>query len=396
MSAGDQVAAALTAHLALAGDGAFLGVALAYVAIRSFTKFSATSSALRKIRDAPSVQVSDLRSLINEETDGEDGGERISKVVVVVQGLVESKSAVKGSWKSLWPAVLVSHDSGDRGVIIQRSQKCIYNEWRGLFGWYTDLRAVVARAWRDQGSSSIRMVPFVLVDGRQQPHSDYVLVDLDGSKHPLPLTTVYHNMQPIQASPYTFLQALLGHEYPVGVVDEEKILPLGKEVTAVGTCFSKNGIFEIKSCRDLPYFLSELTKDQMVIELSFKTKFLLWSGIVVGTVSIGILGYAIVRNWNKWKQWWEYRRAQLQNRAVDGDSSSNNSESEVVEDEEVGDIPDGQLCVICLMRRRRSAFVPCGHMVCCQRCAFSVERDLSPKCPVCRQAIRGSVRIYDS
>lgn len=41
----------------------------------------------------------------------------------------------------------------------------------------------------------------------------------------------------------------------VGVVDEEKILPLGKEVTAVGTCFSKNGIFEIKSCRDLPYFL---------------------------------------------------------------------------------------------------------------------------------------------
>lgn len=127
MSAGDQIAAALTAHLALAGDGAFLGLALAYVAIRSFTKFSATSSALRKIRDAPSVQVSDLRSLINEETDGEDGGERISKVVVVVQGLVESKSAVKGSWKSLWPAVLVSHDSGDRGVIIQRSQKVLFH-----------------------------------------------------------------------------------------------------------------------------------------------------------------------------------------------------------------------------------------------------------------------------
>lgn len=41
----------------------------------------------------------------------------------------------------------------------------------------------------------------------------------------------------------------------VGVLDEEKILPLGKDITAVGVCSSKDGIFEIKSCKDLPYFL---------------------------------------------------------------------------------------------------------------------------------------------
>uniref|UniRef100_A0A7C9CTV0 RING-type E3 ubiquitin transferase n=1 Tax=Opuntia streptacantha TaxID=393608 RepID=A0A7C9CTV0_OPUST len=388
MSAGDQAAVAILTQVALAADGAVLGLALAYVAVRSFIKFAATSSALRRISDAPSVKVSDLRSLISDEADA--NGERL----VVVRGTVESKSAVDGSWKSLWNDVLVSHDSGERAVVILRSQKCIYNEWRGFFGWYPDVRTVLARAWREQGSTSIRTVPFLLVEGQQQPQTDYVVVDLDGSKHPLPLTTVFHKMQPIQATPYSFLQAVFGHEYPVGLLDEEKILALGKNVTAVGICSSKDGVPEIKSCRDLPYFLSEMTKDQMVLELSSKAKILLWGGIIVGSVSIGVLGYAILRNWNKWKEWRERRRAQQEIAATA--AARDDAESEAVEDEDVGDVPDGQLCVICLMRRRRAAFVPCGHLVCCQRCALSVERDLAPKCPVCRQAIRTSVRIYDS
>lgn len=43
--------------------------------------------------------------------------------------------------------------------------------------------------------------------------------------------------------------------FKVGLLDEEKILPLGKDITAVGVCSFKGGIPEIKSCEDLPYFL---------------------------------------------------------------------------------------------------------------------------------------------
>lgn len=60
-------------------------------------------------------------------------------------------------------------------------------------------------------------VPFVLVEGYGWQHSDFVVVNMDGSRHPLPLTTIYHQLQPISASPYTFLQALFGHEYPVSL-----------------------------------------------------------------------------------------------------------------------------------------------------------------------------------
>ncbi|XP_043707274.1 E3 ubiquitin-protein ligase SPL2-like [Telopea speciosissima] len=396
MSSHDGAAAAVFAQVALSADGAVIGLVLAYVAIQSFFKFSYTSSALRKIRRAPAVRVSDLRFLLSSSDDSNnnasntDESEPSEGKLLFVRGLVEAKSTIDGNWRSLRPNVLVSHESGERGVVLQRTQTCIYNEWRGLFGWTSDLRTLFARSWKEQKSTSLRTVPFILVEAGQWPHTDYVIVNLDGSRHPLPLMTVYHQLQPVHASPYTFLQALFGHEYPVGLLDEEKILPLGKEISAVGVCRLQDGTPEIKSCKDLPFFLSDMTKDQMVVDLAFRTKVLLWGGILLGSLSFGILGYAIVRNWNRWKEW----RQQMQTRQPIDTAAA--AIAEIGRDEDVGDVPDGELCVICLMQRRRSAFVPCGHFVCCQGCALSVERESAPKCPVCRQTIRTSIRIYNS
>ena len=38
-----------------------------------------------------------------------------------------------------------------------------------------------------------------------------------------------------------------------------------------------------------------MTKDQMIVHLAFKSKILLWGGIACGSLSIGILGYAVMR-----------------------------------------------------------------------------------------------------
>lgn len=40
---------------------------------------------------------------------------------------------------------------------------------------------------------------------------------------------------------------------------------------------------------------SDLSKEQMILELSFKMKILFWSGIVLGSMSVGILSYAVVK-----------------------------------------------------------------------------------------------------
>ncbi|KAH7547082.1 hypothetical protein FEM48_Zijuj01G0269400 [Ziziphus jujuba var. spinosa] len=389
MSANEQ-ALSLLGQLAFSFDGAVLGVALAYVAVRSVLKYTSTSSALRKLRKAPSVSVSDLRTVLNAPETSNESQSSDGKLLIV-RGTVEAKSAIELNWKCLKPNVLVSQESGDRAVLIERTQTCIYNEWKGFLGFTSDLRALLAKSRRRREATSLRTVPFILVEGGQWPHNDALVVNLDGSQHPLPLITVYHRLQPVNASPYTFLQALFGHEYPVGLLDEEKILPLGKDITAVGVCRFKDGLPEIKSCDDLPYFLIDMTKDQMVQGLSFNCKFLLIGGFVLGSLSLGILGYAAVRNWNRWKEWKRQRQARQQE-----SSAASNDTSEIHTEEETADVPDGELCVICLMRRRRSAFVPCGHRVCCQFCAISIVREGSPRCPVCRQEIRNSLRIYDS
>ncbi|XVF27054.1 hypothetical protein REPUB_Repub14bG0073400 [Reevesia pubescens] len=406
MSSYEQALVPLISQLALSFDGSFLGAALAYAAFLTIFRFKATSTALRKIRGAPALRVADLRSILEE-----DKSDSTEEPIVVIRGAVEARPAVDGrSLKSLNNNVLVSQESGDKAVIIQRTQTYIYHEWRGLLGWTSDLRAIIGRSWNRKESTSMRTVPFILVEGSQWPQSDCVVVNMEGSRHPLPLTTVYHQLQPISASPYTLLQTLFGHEYPVGLLDEEKILPLERKSVLLAVVVSIMECLKSSHARSLLIFckgfyytqhivrflfiyfwdLSDMTKDQMLLDLAFKTKILLWSSIILGSLSIGILGYAFVRSWNKWKEW-RLRRFQQSAQAATDDATS-----DIAEDEEAGDVPDGELCVICLMRRRRSAFIPCGHLVCCQRCAVSVERELVPKCPVCRIAIRSSVRIYAS
>ncbi|KAD2394025.1 hypothetical protein E3N88_41002 [Mikania micrantha] len=430
MSVHDQAAVAVLSQVALAADGAVLGLALAYIAVRSLLKLKTTSSALNKVKKAPSVSVSDLRSIISNPSDRDtDTTSSGDEKLVIVRGVVETKSVVNGNWKkqnvlvSPWQRFgSVEPLNSDLDLVQQIPNVAtlfpvigIRRRWR-QFPFlvcetlerarnfipenvvkqprvcFPSLDASVLGVPAEDKNNFYFPVPFILVDGDKWPQSDYLVVNLDGSKHPLPLTTVYHNLQPIRASPYTFLQAFFGHEYPVGLLDEEKILPVGKEISAVGLVSLKNGTPEVMACNDLPFFLSNMNKAQMVMELDFRTKVLFWSGIVVGSLATGILGYAIVRNWNRLKEWRQRRQIQQQSPAEE----VNDAEADVAAEEESGDVPEGMLCVICLMRQRRSAFVPCGHLVCCPRCALSVERDLAPKCPVCRQTIHSSVRIFES
>ena len=52
---------------------------------------------------------------------------------------------------------------------------------------------------------------------------------------------------------------------------------------------------------------------------------------------------------------------------------------------------DGKCCVVCKDKPKECAFVPCGHMVTCARCAALVEAD---GCPVCRQEISMVLKIF--
>lgn len=130
MSSHEQAVVSLLSNLSLSFDGAVLGLAIAGAAFRSILGFTSNASVLRKLRDAPSVGVSDLRSILwpDDPTESSGSGDSTSMSeptegrVVIVRGTVEAKSAVDGSWKSLKPNILTSQETGDEAVVIQRTQ----------------------------------------------------------------------------------------------------------------------------------------------------------------------------------------------------------------------------------------------------------------------------------
>jgi len=446
----DELCAALT-RMALAGDGLVLGIGMTVLAVRTWMKLWSHTKALKDVKETPLTRIADLRTLVEGEGGG-GGGEQQQQQqqqqshrekssilekqtkpfpqepevfatkntvrmparpwmgpppstsltqakqekLVIVRGKVQTRAYVETEDSKPDGDALVALNVPEKAVYIERTQTCLYNKWRGisrlgsysrgLWGW---------GSLKEQVSLTKSKVPFVLADAEARwnhkirDNAFYVHINMEDSRHALPLVTVYHQLHPVPASSYTLLQAMFGRRYPVGLLDEEKILPLGAEVTAVGVLSTtSDGSVVIKSCKRLPMFLTELTREQLLIELANGTKVLFWMGLAVSTVAAGVLGYSILKNWTKWKQRQQQRQRQ-----------NDHGRQERIADEEADnleEVPDGELCAICLLRRRRAAFIYCGHRVCCVTCAQRVEQGTNPKCPVCRQEVTGFVRVYDS
>ena len=56
------------------------------------------------------------------------------------------------------------------------------------------------------------------------------------------------------------------------------------------------------------------------------------------------------------------------------------------------------VCVICLCNPRGTAFVPCGHIACCEKCADTLIRRARgrdfPRCPICRKEFTRAQPLY--
>ncbi|CAD6209822.1 unnamed protein product [Miscanthus lutarioriparius] len=371
MSARDRETAEALVRLAASLDGAVLGLGTAAVAVASWVKYLAVSGQLRLVASAATASIADTRSLLPDDGD--------ESRIAAVRGHVRTQ----GSF-------LRAPFSGEAGVVVKHTQMCLFTEWRGIFGWTFDLHALLFRSWKEQIVTSFRSVPFVLVSTELGNPAGVVHINVDKADQPLPLTTVFHKLIPLETTPYTLFQTIIGNGYPIALLDEEKILPIGKKITAIGLCHVKDAeSVEITSCPEIPFFLSELTKDEMQAQLASRARILFWGSIVLGTLSVCLVGHAIYRGWKRIKLRREARQAQqMFEEAQDAIQEDNSSD-----DDEVG---DGQLCVVCLRKRRKAAFIPCGHLVCCCKCALRMEREAEPLCPMCRQDIRHMIRIYDS
>ncbi|NXU79340.1 BIR7B protein, partial [Oreotrochilus melanogaster] len=75
------------------------------------------------------------------------------------------------------------------------------------------------------------------------------------------------------------------------------------------------------------------------------------------------------------------------------DSLSNTSisPSGMSTEEQLRRLREERMCKVCMDRDVAVVFVPCGHLVACGECALNLR-----SCPICRAAIRGTVRTFMS
>ncbi|XP_047990048.1 baculoviral IAP repeat-containing protein 3-like isoform X2 [Leguminivora glycinivorella] len=62
-----------------------------------------------------------------------------------------------------------------------------------------------------------------------------------------------------------------------------------------------------------------------------------------------------------------------------------------ISEDEKSEVEDCKVCKICYENERNVAFVPCGHVVACAKCALATD-----KCPLCRRTFTSAVRLYYS
>ncbi|GBG73800.1 hypothetical protein CBR_g17139 [Chara braunii] len=319
---------------------------------------------------------------------------------IIVRGKVQAKSmteVIRSRKGEMLNKQMAESGRDFKGVIWEKTQTYLYNEMRGLFGWMTQQK--------EQIGVSRRTVSFGLSENPSSRDS-FVAVDTSGSRQSLPLVSVYKNVIPAEPSSSTAIFHLLfGQRYPVGLLEEERMLLVNQEVTAVGHLYQgPDGLPTIKARKDFPVFLTDKDKDGLVRSMVRDSRFLWWTGVFFTVVSGGILAYSLFKHAWRWKQERRRRRGLLLGRGVgdgayDGivDGSSTTSGLHLVDEEsdEEGAIGDGELCCVCLTRRRQAVFLQCGHRSCCFRCAMVVAEQPSACCPMCRRVITGVVRVYD-
>jgi hypothetical protein len=52
------------------------------------------------------------------------------------------------------------------------------------------------------------------------------------------------------------------------------------------------------------------------------------------------------------------------------------------------------LCIVCLERPRNIAWVPCGHVCCCQECSEQMRVLARMRCCVCRANVTETVKLF--
>ena len=65
-------------------------------------------------------------------------------------------------------------------------------------------------------------------------------------------------------------------------------------------------------------------------------------------------------------------------------------------EEQLCDLLDKKLCMLCASKIIDTAFIDCGHVIACQSCAVKIKKSQKHerRCPTCRKYVKNIMKIY--
>ncbi|CAI5479902.1 unnamed protein product [Closterium sp. Yama58-4] len=316
--------------------------------------------------------------------------------LVAVRGVVQASGSGYHGWRRLgfgggdfhvlqrfglgWrldPLLLPEHGVKQACAIVERTETILNTNL--LYGWLTgpDRYSILFR----------KSIPFSLAE-TTHPSAPRVDISLEGVTQPLPLHTVFshvHKTHPSWGS--AVLHVLIGKDLLLGLRTDERVLPINHDLTAVGHVrFGSNGRPAIFASPKLPYFLISDTKEGMLQRLNREWRMLLGWCLFLSAAAVGLVGFAL---WREASHVRALAASTLElERSLAHISGDGDADEEVVGEE----VQSGERCVVCLHRKRKAVFVPCGHRVCCVSCSRVVRVEQLP-CPICRGQILAAFRV---
>ncbi|CAL8281657.1 unnamed protein product [Lota lota] len=184
----------------------------------------------------------------------------------------------------------------------------------------------------------------------------------------------------------------LSGEKPKGQLETEEMLKVGTTLTGVGELIlDTDRALKLRPPADgSEYFLT--TTDFETLCLDQENQAAVWQVLasVFALAGAAVLLWVARRYYRVLKRQWEQERLRREFETL-GAGSSSPPGPRASQDEAA--VPVENACVICLSQPRGCVLLDCGHVCCCYSCYQALPQ---PACPMCRQAIRRVVPLYQA
>lgn len=303
--------------------------------------------------------------------------EKLADLLNVTPGKCLQYVVIEGAVQPVGEPLRSQFQEGSVGVVqklMLREHKLVWNSF--------------ARTWTDSERvlhQRVNAVPFSLVGSDRA--TVRVLCPLEASG--LDMEIIHEKFHQATYGFTDIIGQYLSGEKPKGQLETEEMLKVGATLTGVGELIlDTDRALKLRPPTDgSEYFLSMADFETLRVEQEGQA--VVWQVLasVFALAGVAVLLWVGRRYYRNLRVRWEQDRLRREFERLGAGPEGTGASQEGAE------VPLENACVICLSQPRSCVLLDCGHVCCCYNCYQALPQ---PSCPICRQAIKRVVPLFQA